>query len=184
MTRRSRPFAKSVRPGGEASVTELVRLSTSGAGTEAVGALGALDKLSVTLTGCACRPRPCGQHPCARAAHRDAMAAVAALYPQLASAGAVGGAEGKDANLALASVLAPRLGMCTITCSRPAFKPGASFSLRSRAAVSAAPTVPSAAPPPSLPSQPNCSVRSRASVLRPCATREHGVFGHEPHSVC
>ena len=45
MTRRSRPFAKSVRPGGEASVTELVRLSTSGAGTEAVGALGALDKL-------------------------------------------------------------------------------------------------------------------------------------------
>lgn len=114
----------------------------------------------------------------------DAMAAVAALYSQLASAGAVGGAEAKDANLALASVLAPRLGMCTITCSRPAFKPGASFSLRSRAAVAAAPTVPSAAPPPSLPSQPKCSVRSRASVLRPCATREHGVFGHEPHSVC
>ena len=38
-------LAKSVRPGGEVSVTELVRLSTSGAGTAAVGALGALEKL-------------------------------------------------------------------------------------------------------------------------------------------
>jgi hypothetical protein len=162
-------LAKSVRPGGEVSVTELVRLSTSGAGTAAVGALGALDKLrdadglrrALLFAGLA----PAASTPAPAPLTADAMAAVAALYPQLASAAAVGGAEAKDALLALASVLAPRLGMCTITCSRPAFKPGASFSLRSRAAVAAAPTVPSAPPPPSLPSQPAAPAPDPASAM-------------------
>ena len=162
-------LAKSVRPGGEASVTELVRLPTSGAGTAAVGSLGALDKLrdadglrrALLFAGLA----PAASTPAPTPLTADAMAAVAALYPQLASAAAVGGAEAKDALLALASVLAPRLGMCTITCSRPAFKPGASFSLRSRAAVAAAPTVQSAAPPPSFPSQPAAQAPDPASAM-------------------
>jgi len=60
----------------------------------------------------------------------------------------VGGAEAKDALVALATVLTPRLGLCTLTSSRPVFKPGASFSLRSRAVVSALPTGTAPPPPP------------------------------------
>ena len=152
-------IAKSLRPGGDASVCELVRLSPSNsngvnkrAADDDNGALRSLRDVeglrrALLFAGlapaAAAAPAPTPLTP------EGAAAAVAALYPQLASAAAVGGAEAKDALAALAAVLTPRVGLCTVVCSRPTFKAGASFSLKSRAAIArpaapAAPTAPAA----------------------------------------
>jgi len=73
---------------------------------------------------------------------------VGALYPDLAAAATGGAAEAADALDALVAQLSPRLGVCVLRATRPAHAPGASFSLKSRAAIKSAPVPPPATAPP------------------------------------
>jgi len=142
-----------LRPGGEMLLQEVVRIAELPAAVhraaqvrglrEASGLRRALLFAGLATTGGAPATAPT---PLAREAW---VTAVAALHPQLASLASAGSLEAVDALDALAAALGPSLGVCTITCTRPEFKAGASFSLRSRTAVAnpAAP-VPTPAPTP------------------------------------
>ena len=147
-----------LQPGGEAIVSEIVRLPSKSGDSSRVASLRDADGLrrAILFSGLV---SPDGTPTPVQLSPEAAPAAVAALYPRLASAAMTGDSEAKDALTALTSMLAPQLATCTISCKRPSFQPGASFSLRSRAAVaqvkapkpaasaaSAAPTPPSVQP--------------------------------------
>lgn len=85
---------------------------------------------------------PSGE-PSLRAVPADVLrAAVDAVYPSLAAAAADGAAEPADALAAIGALLAPHLSLAVVVAAKPAHKAGASFSLRSRAKVSAAAPMP------------------------------------------
>lgn len=57
------------------------------------------------------------------------------LYPDLAALASKGSAEAADALSSLATTLAPLLGVCVLRATKPAYKAGTAFSLRSRAPI-------------------------------------------------
>lgn len=161
----------SLRPGGEAYVQELVWLAGAG------NSVGTKDSSGDPATVAASSPRVralrdadglrrallyAGLAPPAAASARplsagEASSAMAALYPTLASAAASGSDEARDALDALTATLAPKLGLCAMLCTRPEFKSGSSFSLRSRSVV-AKPAPPPATPPLPPPQAPAASL--------------------------
>lgn len=147
-------IAAALAPGGEVEVRELTWKVPSNATApraqelrDADGLKRALLFAGLTVGEMAVEPVADAQRLAELVAGESPSQLIERLYPELAALANKGSAEAADALSCLGTTLMPLLGVCVLRATKPAYKAGAAFSLRSRAPV-ANPTVADIVPPP------------------------------------